>query len=150
MNKPTREQIEHRAIELMLNKEANCDFCDKTNCADGYCKENLMKSALRKAEEELKNKLFLTDNQKNILIINIEALQTATKHRYEDIRYNNSDISNKNIEFIWYTKHSDVISSDKAVIITETHYDRISGCFVSFADEVFENGKVYKIEEILG
>ena len=155
MNKPTREQIEHRAIELMLEEKGNsCDYCDQNsplgNCLGGICKISLMKTALRKAEEELKDKLFLTDKQKNSLRNAIEILQYATGHRYEEFRYNNSDTTNKNTKFIWYTKKSDVLSSDKAVIITETHYDRISGCFVSFADEVFEDGKIYKIEELLG
>ena len=155
MNKPTREQIEHRAIELMLEEtKPDCTFCDyndnQTNCAKYLCKSCLMKTALRKAEEELKDKLFLTDKQKNSLRNAIEILQYATGHRYEEFRYNNSDTTNKNTKFIWYTKKSDVLSSDKAVIITETHYDRISGCFVSFADEVFEDGKTYKIERILG
>ena len=150
MNKPTREQIEHRAIELMLNEERSCAFCDNNysmdECKPGMCKINLMKSALRKAEEELKDKLFLTDKQKDVLRSAIEKLEEATGHKYEDICYDNSDITNKHMAFLWYLK---TYCDNQQLFKARTYIDRVSGTFVSFADEVFENGKVYKLEEIL-
>jgi len=146
MNKPTREQIEHRAIELMFNEENCCDFCDKKDCLSGNCTSVLMKTALRKAEEELKDKLFLTDKQKDVLRSAIEKLEEATGHKYEDICYDNSDITNKHMAFLWHLK---TYCDNQPLFKARTYIDRVSGTFVSFADEVFENGKVYKLEEIL-
>ena len=67
MNKPTREQIEHRAIELMLEEGGSCAFCDHSKekcCGNHYCKSSLMKTALRKAEEELTPKYFASDESR--------------------------------------------------------------------------------------
>ena len=61
MNKPTREQIEHRAVEIMLNSKApmSCDFCKYRDvnepCWESPCVMALMETALEKAEEDLLN-----------------------------------------------------------------------------------------------
>ena len=150
MNKPTREQIEHRAIELLLNFDGNdyCDFCRLEETCTGYekCTSELVKTALEKAEEELKDKLFLTDNQKSILRNSIETLQNATGHQYEEIEYVKDDRSKtKVMAFKWHSIEYIDANMRKEI----KHFDTISGTFVSFADETFESGKTYKIEEIL-
>ena len=129
MNKPTREQIEHLAIEKLLKNIPNTT-----------------EYFLREAEEELKDKLFLTDKQKDVLRSAIEKLEQATGHKYEDICYDNSDITNKHMAFLWYLK---TYCDNQPLFKERTYIDRVSGMFVSFADEAFENGKVYKLEEIL-
>ena len=87
MNKPTREQIEHRAIELMLEEGGSCAFCDQNsplgNCFGGKCKSSLMKTALRKAEEELTPKYFASDESRLYFQKQLADLIGATDHRYK-------------------------------------------------------------------
>ena len=68
--KPTKEQIEHRAVEIMLeNHEEECDFCKHHHCCTYLtieCLRELMKTALEQAKKEL-SKPTLTDDEKVIL-----------------------------------------------------------------------------------
>jgi len=66
--KPTREAIEHRAIEMMQKgeNETDCDFCDFDNCSNASCAPMLVKAALERAKKEL-SKSPLTDDEKAIL-----------------------------------------------------------------------------------
>ena len=131
MNKPTREQIEHRAIELMLNKESNCSFCDRTNCADGYCKEILMKTALRKAEEELtKPKYFSNDENRRYFQKQLADLIGATDHRYKYFE--------KSLKPVPHMKF----------YIYENEYDTISGIWGTAYSLNYD--EKYLIEELLG
>ena len=67
--KPTREQIEHRAIEILLNEvEDMCEFCEYRGVHEctGNCARNIVNFILKKAEEEL-SKPQLTEDEKAIL-----------------------------------------------------------------------------------
>ena len=131
MNKPTREQIEHRAIELMLTEENSCNFCDKTNCADGYCKEILMKTALRKAEKELtKPKYFKHDESRLYFQKQLADLIGATDHRYK-----------------YFEKSTKPVLHMK-FYIDKNEFDTISGMWGAVCGLNYD--KKYSIKELLG
>ena len=132
MNKPTREQIEHRAIELMLKEEKSCDFCDKKNlddCFEGSCKNNLMKTALRKAEEELTPKYFANDENRLYFQKQLADLIGATDHRY-----------------IYFGKSRKPVLHMK-FYIDENEYDTISGVWGTVYSLNYD--KKYSIKELL-
>ena len=135
MNKPTREQIEHRAIELMLEEiKPDCTFCDynedQNNCAKYLCKSCLMKTALRKAEEELtKPKYFENEKRLNDFAISLERLTQATTHVYKYIKVCNKPVSHMRFYF----------ELDK--------YDSIEGVWL--CAELLKYNIAYPIKELL-
>lgn len=142
MNKPTRSEIEHRAVEILLNlKETGsaCQICkyrgDLSCCGEVSCSNALMESALEKAEKELTQ--ILSPKQKIQLKNRLDELEKVTKHKYISFTYYNDIEDNKfvNLEYKY--------------IQNEFRVDMIHVPFVSFADEVFESGKEYNIEELL-
>ena len=136
MNKPTREQIEHRAIELMLEEtKGSCDFCDQNsplgNCLGGICKINLMKTALRKAEEELtKPKYFSNDENRRYFQKQLADLIGATDHRYKYFE--------KSLKPVPHMKF----------YIYENEYDTITGIWGTAYSLNYD--EKYLIEELLG
>lgn len=89
MNKPTREQIEHRAIEKLLNFKNCNDDClffglTREECRkDVFCTKAIMEKALEEAEKELTKKLSLEEKQE--LRLFLSRLQNATMHDYTHI-----------------------------------------------------------------
>ena len=131
MNKPTREQIEHRAIELMLNEEQSCGFCDKIDCVKEPCKKVLMKTALRKAEEELtKPKYFSDDENRRYFQKQLADLIGATDHRYKYFE--------KSLKPVPHMKF----------YIYENEYDMISGIWGTAYSLNYD--QKYLIEDLLG
>ena len=135
MNKPTREQIEHRAIELMLEEtKDSCEFCDKNyreDCFDRSCKNNLMETALRKAEEELtKPKYFSNDENRRYFQKQLADLIGATDHRYKYFE--------KSLKPVPHMKF----------YIYENEYDMISGIWGTAYSLNYD--EKYFIEELLG
>lgn len=71
--KPTREEIEHRAVEILLNSKVHyCRLCNKKNsiACNATCVSSVMESTLEIAEEELSKpqlKPQLTEDEKVIL-----------------------------------------------------------------------------------
>lgn len=86
MNKPTREQIEHRAIEKMLKMEySDCDICKyKFKCEDISCIQGLTETMLEQAEREL-TETKLSAREKLELRLFLSRLQPATMHDYTHI-----------------------------------------------------------------
>lgn len=140
MNKPTRSEIEHRAVEILLNlKEAGsaCQICkyrgDLSCCGEVSCSNALMESALEKAEKELTS--LLTHNQKHQLEAQLNKLQELTKNKYESLEY---DTLRKKMYLYFFDKGG------------ERKFDVINGgSFITFADDVFELNKEYDIQEEL-
>ena len=136
MNKPTREQIEHRAIELMLEEtKPDCTFCDynedQNNCAKYLCKSCLMKTALRKAEEELtKPKYFARDEDRCYFQKQLADLIGATDHRYKYFE--------KSLKPVPHMKF----------YIYENEYDTITGIWGTAYSLNYD--QKYLIEELLG
>ena len=133
MNKPTREQIEHRAIELMLKEEGSCEFCKhhkEDSCANYYCKSALMETALRKAEEELtKPKYFENEKRLNDFVISLERLTQATTHVYKYFKVCKKPVSHMRFYF----------ATDK--------YDSIEGVWL--CAELLQYDIAYPIRELL-
>lgn len=125
MNKPTREQIEHRAVENMLNQ--------------GGFISSLIQAHLEKAEKELTPSI-LTSNQQRILRGKLQALGEVTGHKYDTIQY---------IEY----PSNDYKSIRLGYISSKDGYryeDTITGgTFIKFADDVFKKNEFYEIKDLL-
>ncbi len=144
MNKPTREQIEHRAIEILSSindKESDCAHCRNGdgNCYHPGCARELMLSALEQAEEELTPHI-LTSNQQRTLKEKIESLEKLTGHHYDTIELIENSFND--FKAIWLGYVSSKNSCRYADTIT-------GGTFIAFADEVFKVNEIYLIEDLL-
>ena len=134
MNKPTREQIEHRAIELMLEEtKGSCDFCDQNsplgNCLGGICKINLMKSALRKAEEELTPKLFENKKDRDIFYNKLANMTVYLGHTYKFFKKSTKPV-----------RHMRFYESPIKYDSVSEHWDCV---------KLLKEDKMYSIEELL-
>lgn len=118
--KPTREQIEHRAIEILKGEYP--DLAD-------YC--------MKEAERQLIEYGYLTVKQKHILGEKLSEIENATRHPYKELTFHRVD---------QYHSYVDLAFTNKDGTLG---CDTISGTFVSFADDVFENGRAYDIERLL-
>ena len=129
MNKPTREQIEHRAIELMLNEEQSCGFCDKIDCVKGPCKKVLMKTALRKAEEELTPKLFENKKDRDIFYNKLANMTVYLGHTYKFFKKSTKPV-----------RHMRFYESPIKYDSVSEHWDCV---------KLLKEDKMYSIEELL-
>ena len=132
MNKPTREQIEHRAIELMLKEEKSCDFCDHNklkDCFEGSCKNNLMKTALRKAEEELTPKLFENAKDRAIFHNKLANMTVYLGHTYKFFKKSTKPV-----------RHMRFYESPIKYDSVSEHWDCV---------KLLKEDKMYSIEELL-
>lgn len=125
MNK--RESVLEKAFALACKELAKAGEEDA-----GY----YMATIWSKAEEELKERGFLTANQKAQLKEKISRMQQATGHTYETISHCWGD--NYTVTRLAYWDHNE-----------EFDYDSISGGFLSFLKETFVNYKIYKIKDLL-
>jgi len=129
MNKPTREQIEHRAIELMLNEEQSCGFCDKIDCVKEPCKKVLMKTALRKAEEELTPKLFENLKDRAIFHNKLANMTVYLGHTYKFFKKSTKPV-----------RHMRFYESPIKYDSVSEHWDCV---------KLLKEDKMYSIEELL-
>lgn len=89
------------------------------------------------AEKELEGKCVLTKNQKTQLQKYINMLTEFTHHGYFAIQFDKDPV--RHMKF--YHNYG---CPDLSIL-----YDTISPCPISFADDVFEFGKRYELDEIL-
>ena len=134
MNKPTREQIEHRAIELMLEEtKPDCTFCDynedQNNCAKYLCKSCLMKTALRKAEEELTPKLFENKKDRDIFYNKLANMTVYLGHTYKFFKKSTKPV-----------RHMRFYESPIKYDSVSEHWDCV---------KLLKEDKMYSIEELL-
>lgn len=136
MKKPTRSEIEHRAIEKILNmgsvRCANCKYYDgESYCsAEKNCTVALMETALEEAEKEL---TALSSTEKATIESHILDLKKATWHGYTHIMFKYEPVAHVR----YYHNMFDYGLS----------YDAVVGSW--WVDMNVETNKKYSIEELL-
>ncbi|MBR3243923.1 MAG: hypothetical protein IKF90_14715 [Parasporobacterium sp.] len=133
-NKPSKEQIENRAVKLMLSGELRCKDC-KYNAAkcDLNCSKKLMETALEEAQKGLTG-VLLTESERMELRSKIELLQQATGHIYTSITF--LKIGDYELTHLYFNE-------------VQFKHDVICGRLLSYADELLEDGKIYEIKVLL-
>ena len=138
MNKPTIEQIEHRAIEILSSlddKESDCDYCrvGGEDCCHQNCARELMLSALEQAEKEL-TKTKLSEINRYELAVILKDLKKATGHEYTHIEKITKPI-----------RHTRFYLKERLGV--KNVFDTVSGTYLCLLS--LELNKKYSIEDLL-
>lgn len=133
--------------ELLLELETYKKMVS-TIAKDYEIEDCLMSDYYFQTKHDIKNKVFLTQNQKDRLADKITSLSILLCRNYEWIEFRNKPVEHVRLGRTTEYYDNDYLLSGKPT--KEDMYDTITGHFVSFETEVFEDNKRYLIKDLLG
>lgn len=133
--------------ELLLELETYKKMVS-TIAKDYEIEDCLMSDYYFQAKHDIKNKVLLTENQKQRLEEKINDLCALLCRNYEWIEFRDIPFEHTRLGWTMEYLDNDYLLFDKPT--KEDRYDTITGHFVSFKTEVFEDNKRYLIKDLLG